>query len=388
MKIRENLGGFKASQGKRISVPANKPQIGKVFGVITTKNTPNKALFEANGGFKGIGTVFYLDYENSKYLDVVDLSKCKIAKPQHASLQKYPLIGELVHLIDAPTPVSQVANTTGTQKYYTGTVNVWNNIQQNAPAGDSLGKTFVEGNDIRNLLSFEGDTIYQGRKGNGIRFGSTVKTHSDQNEWSNIGDDGDPITIIVNGYVTSDTNSLAPNIEEVNKEKSSIYMTTSQKLPLLPGTSIVNPRVNTIKPSDYISPQLILNSDRITLNAKKDEVLLFAKGNIELNTDNIININAGRVAHINSPSIALGTKSDGTYPTEPVLLGGKTHDFLLDLLNSLTSLASYLSSATVPTTEGAICVTDCNAAGEQLLADVGNLIDKLDTITSEKVYTI
>ena len=113
-----------------------------------------------------------------------------------------------------------------------------------------------------------------------------------------------------------------------------------------------------------------------------------AKKAFELNTDNIININAGRVAHINSPSIALGTKSDGTYPTEPVLLGGKTHDFLLDLLNSLTSLASYLSSATVPTTEGAICVTDCNAAGEQLLADVGNLIDKLDTITSEKVYTI
>jgi len=388
MRIRENLGGFKAAQGKRTSIPAQKPQIGKVFGVITTENTPNKELFESNGGFKGIGTIFYLDYENSKYLDVVDLKRCKIAKPQHASLQKYPLIGELVYLIDAPSPVSQVANITGTQKYYTGTINIWNNIQQNAPAGDSLGKTFVEGSDIRNLLSFEGDTIYQGRKGNGIRFGSTVKIHSDQNEWSNIGNDGDPITIIVNGYVTTDTNSLAPNIEEVNKEKSSIYMTTSQKLPLIPGASIVNPRVNTVKPSDYVSSQLIFNSDRITLNSKKDEVLLFAKTNIELNSDNIININAGRITHINSPSIALGTKSDGTYPTEPVLLGGKTHDFLLEILNTMTTLAGFLSSATVPTTEGAICITDCNAAGEQLLADIENLIDKLDTITSEKVYTI
>jgi hypothetical protein len=251
-----------------------------------------------------------------------------------------------------------------------------------------LGKTFTEGNDIRNLISFEGDTIYQGRKGNGIRFGSTVKSRSNINEWSSIGNDGDPITIIVNGYVTTDTGSLIPNIEEVNKEKSSIYMTTSQKIPLQPGVSIVNPRVNTIRPDNYISPQLILNSDRITLNAKKDEVLLFAKGNIELNTDNIININAGKVAHINSPSIALGINKDGSYPTEPLLLGGKTHDFLLDLVTALTSLAGYLASTTVPTTEGVICVPNCNAAGEQLLADVGNLIDRLDTITSEKVYTI
>ena len=387
MKLRENLGRVVSPQGKRTPVPAQKPQIGKVFGVITTENTPTKELFETNGGWKGIGTIFYLDYENSKYLDVVDLKRCKIAKPQHASLQKYPLVGELVHLIEAPSPVSQVANVTGNQKYYTGTINVWNNIQQNAPSGDSLGKTFVEGNDIRNLLSFEGDTIYQGRKGNGIRFGSTVKDRSGQNEWSSIGNDGDPITIMVNGYVTTDTSSLAPNIEEVNKEKSSIYMTTSQKIPLQPLVGIINPRVNTVKPSDYIFPQLIFNSDRITLNAKQDEVLLFAKSNIELNTDNIININAGRVAHINSPSIALGTNADGSYPTEPLLLGGKTHDFLLELLNALTSLAGYLSSATVPTTEGAICVTDCNVAGEQLLSDVGNLIDKLETITSEKVYT-
>jgi hypothetical protein len=388
MRHRVNLGSVISSQGKRTPIPGQKPQIGKVFGVITTENTPTKELFETNGGWKGIGTIFYLEYDNSKYLGTVDLKKCKIAKPQHASLQKYPLVGELVHLIDAPSPVSQVSNISGTQKYYTGTINVWNNIQQNSPAGDNLGKTFTEGNDIRNLISFEGDTIYQGRKGNGIRFGSTVKSRSNINEWSSIGNDGDPITIIVNGYVTTDTGSLIPNIEEVNKEKSSIYMTTSQKIPLQPGVSIVNPRVNTIRPDNYISPQLILNSDRITLNARQDEVLLFAKGNIELNTDNIININAGKVAHINSPSIVLGINTDGSYPTEPLLLGGKTHDFLLDLLNALTSLAGYLASTTVPTTEGVICVPNCNAAGEQLLADVGNLIDRLDTITSEKVYTI
>jgi len=387
-RIRENLGGLVAATSKIPSVPKAKPQIGKVYGIVLDETTPSKELFDKSGGWSGIGTIFYLDYDQSKNIPStnVDLNTCKIAKPFHASNQNYPLIGELVHLMDAPSPSSQVNNTSN-QKYYLGTINVWNNNQQNSLTDDSLGKTFTEKNDIRNLRSFSGDRIYQGRKGNGIRFGSTVKQRSNINEWSSVGEDGDPITILVNGYVTTDSGSLTPNIEEINKEKSSIYLTTTQKLPLQPGASIVNPRVNTVKPSDYISSQFIANSDRITLNAKKDEVLLFAKGNIELNSDNIININTG-IAHINSPSIALGTKSDGSYPTEPVLLGGKTYELFLEICSTLTNLAGFLASATVATKEGAICVTDCNLAGEQLFNDINNLLNKLETITSTKVYTV
>jgi len=389
MRVKTNLSGLVSATSKKRpgSGGGSSIKIGKVYGIITTPNTPTKELYEANGGAASIGAVFYMDYKQVKYSIGIDLTKCKIALPLDSSIRNYPLIGELIQIIDGPSPTSQLSNSS-TQKYYTGIVNIWNNPQQNSPLGDILGKTFIESSEIRNLQPFEGDRIYQGRKGNGIRFGSTVKIHSDINEWSNIGNDGDPITILVNGYVTDSTSSLAPNIEEINKEKSSLYLTSTQKLPLKPGTSIINPRVNTVIPSNYNSSQLIANSDRITLNAKKDEVLLFAKGNIELNTDNIININAGRVAHINSPSIALGTKKDGTYPTEPVLLGGKTHDFLLDLLNALTLLAGSLSAATVATTEGAICVSECNAAGEQLLSDVDNLINKLESITSSNVYTI
>ena len=389
LRIRENLGGLVASTSKKPSTPvATKPQIGKVFGIITTENTPNKELFEKYGRYSGIGTIFYLDYDASKNIDTgVDLNSCKVAKPFQADFQNYPLIGEIVHLIDGPAPTSQLS-TTATQKYYTGTVNIWNNPQQNAPSDGSLGKTFIETADIRNLIPFEGDRILQGRKGNGIRFGSTVKSHSDISEWSSIGKDGDPIMIMVNGYVTTDTGSISPNIEEINKEMSSIYFTSTQIIPLHPGASIVNPRVNTIKSGDYKSPQIILNSDRVTINAKEDDVLLFAKGNIELNSDNIVNINAGRVAHINSPSIALGTKADGSYPTEPVLLGGKTYELFLEICGTLTTLAGFLSSATVATKEGAICVTDCNLAGEQLFNDVNNLLNKIETITSDKVYTV
>ena len=387
MRIRENLGGLVAATSKPQSTFASVPaQVGKVFGVVLNETTPSKELFDRSGGWNGIGTVFYLDYDQSKNITEVDLNTCKIAKPFHASTQNYPLIGELIYIIDGPFPSTQIS-TTQSQKYYTGTVNVWNNNQQNAPGTGDLGLTFNENNDIRRLIAFEGDRIYQGRRGNGIRFGSTVKLKSNINEWSSVGNDGDPITILVNGYVTTDPKSLVPNIEEINKEKSSIYMTSTQAIPLMPGASIVNPQVNTIKPKDYSNSQLIFNSDRITLNSKKDEVLLFAKTNIELNTDNIINLNAGKVAHINSPYIMLGTQKNGDYPEEPAILGNQLHDLFLQLFDSLSSLASALTTATVATSEGVIPVTSLTAdAGPQLSADIENLIDKLEKITSDKVF--
>jgi hypothetical protein len=383
IRIRDNLGGLVAATSKITPTPPPKENIGKVFGVILDENTPSRELFDKHGGWSGIGTVLYLDYPQSKNISVdsVNLSSCKPAKPIHASNQNYPLKGELIHIINAPSPTSQINNQSN-QKYYTGTVNVWNNSQQNSLTDDSLGDTFVENTDHRDLRSFAGDRIYPGRFGQGIRFGSTVKSRSTINEWSSIGKDGDPITIMVNGYVTSNPSKSNPNIEEINKEMSSIYMTSTQKLPLIPGASIVNPRVNTIKPNDYISSQLILNSDRVTLNAKKDEVLLFAKTNIELNSDNIININAGGVAHINSPSIALGSNS-GSYPTEPVLLGDKTYDLFLEICGTLTTLAGYLVQAS--TQDGPIVAV--SSAGTQLFEDIDNLLNKVDTITSEKVYT-
>lgn len=387
MKIRDNLGGLVTSANKLPGGNSStfKPQIGKVFAVIIDENTPSKEIFEKNGSWDSIGTVLYLDYEQSKNIDIIDLNICKKASPFYPQTQDYPLIGELIYIIDAPSPLTQISNN-ASKKYYLGTVNIWNNNQQNAISGDKLGFTFIESSDIRNLRYFEGDRIFQGRKGNGLRFGSTVKLKSNLNEWSNTGKDGDPITILVNGYITDNTGFLKANIEEINKEKSSIYLTTTQTIPLKPSTDIKNPRINTILSKDYSFSQIILNSDRITLNSKKDEILLFSKTNIELNSDNIINFNSKKATHINSPLILLGTNKSGEYPDEPALLGGKTHDLFLRILDTFTKLAGFLSTASIPTPEGNILITDCNLAGEQLLSDIENLNEQLSTITSDKVF--
>jgi hypothetical protein len=384
MRIRENLSGIVASTSRNIVIPPFKQQIGKVFGVITTENTPTEDLFKNNGGFNGIGTIFYLDYDQSKDTTDVDLSACKVAKPFYANSQDYPLVGELVSLTDGPAATSQVTPN-ASQKYYLGTINIWNNNQHNSPSTDSLGTTFNENADIRNLLSFQGDRIYQGRKGNGIRFGSTVSSYSNISEWSSVGNNGDPITILVNGYVTTDKKSLAPNIEEINKELSSIYMTSTQKIPLKPGALITNPVLSSILPPNYTNPQIILNSDRITLNSKKDDIVLISSGFIELNTDNIINLNAGAYTHINSPKISLGTKKDGTVADEPLLLGNKTKDLLTQLMSIIEELSNGLASAVAPP-QGSPLI-GVNVAGASAVGELEALQKQLKNITSTNNFT-
>jgi hypothetical protein len=388
MRVRENLSGIVSSIGKNRNNPSINSQIGKVFGVITTENTPTKELFDANGGYNGIGTIFYLDYNTSKNSDIstVNLNSCKPAKPFHSSNQNYPLVGELVELIDAPSPASQAGNNL-TQKYYTGVVNIWNNNQQNSPSNDSLGKTFVENSDIRKLISFEGDRIYQGRKGNGLRFGSTTKSLLNLNEWSKVGNNGDPITILVNGYITTDSKNITPNVEEINKELSSIYLTSTQQIPLTPDrNNLLNPITKPLQVNKYFDKsQLLFNADRLVLNSKKDEVMIFAKTNIEFNTNNVINLNAGERTHLNSPKNFIGTSSDGTLPTEPLLLGNKTAELLSDLMKAIGDFGSEASSVVTPPAGSPL--VDINAAGVKLTTTINNLLGKLENILSKQNYT-
>ena len=395
MVIKTGLSSFQSyiSQGYTSNFSPsnniNSTQLGKVFGVVLDEVTPSKEAFDKVGGFAGIGAVFYLDYNSSKTLtkDDVNLMECLIAYPFDASIKNYPLIEEVISVIYGTSSSTQVLPSVG-GKYYLGTVNIWNNPQINAPvAVPGSNKTFSESADIRPLQPFAGDFIIQSRRGSGLRFGTTVKSRSYLNEWSSVGNNGDPITILSNGYITTDTGSLAPNVEEINKEKSSIWMTSTQAIPLIPGASIINPINSSLSPSKYINSQIILNSDRVTINSKKDEVLLFAKTNLELNTDNIINLNAGQYIHLNTEKILLGTKSDNTVPDEPVLLGGQTHDLLLEICNTLQRLAGYLSSATAVSSDGALPIPSVNDGGTQLFNDVNNLINKLGTIQSDKVFT-
>jgi len=169
---------------------------------------------------------------------------------------------------------------------------------------------------------------------------------------------------------------------------SSIYMTSTQQIILTPDIiTTLNPLTQPKFPNIYKNgSQIILNSDRVTLNSKKDEVMIFAKTNIELSTNNIINHNAGRRVHLNSPIIWLGTKPDNTQPTEPLLLGNKTTELLRQLISILSTLGTDLTSVVTPL-PGAPLV-GVNAAGTKLAASLSTLRDLLKDITSKNNFTI
>jgi len=391
--MKYQIGGFSnvlSSQGKNNFSSAPSLQVGRVYGVVTTENTPSEAMFKKAGGFNSIGSIFYLDYNSAKNVTGTGdefLNLCSIARPMSPQFQYYPVLGELVALLDAPSPDTQRSlNSTSNQKYYTSVVNLWNNNQQNSqPADDSdnLGITFIENPNIKSLLSFEGDHVVQGRQGNALRFSSTTKLYNDLNEWSSVGNDDSPITILSNGFAYNPKEKF--HVEKINQDASSIYLTSTQQLSLQTDrTGVLNPLTKPIDTSKYFNAQVVINSDRVVLNSKRDEVMIFAKSNIELNTKNIINLNANERVHLNSNTVFLGTVNN-SLPTEPLVLGDKLNTLLETLLDSLYSFGNALSSV-VGSPEGAPAM-DINMAAEGLLNDIDRINDNLEGILSQQNFT-
>ena len=203
------------------------------------------------------------------------------------------------------------------------------------------------------------------------------------NEWSSIGNDDNPITILSNGF------SYDPNknfyVEKINSDLSSIYLTSTQQLPLQTDkTGVLNNLTNPISVSNYFNAQVIINSDRVVLNSKRDEVMIFAKTNIELNTKNIINLNANERVHLNSNTVFLGTVNN-QLPTEPLVLGDKLNTLLENLLDSLYSFGISLSTV-VGSPEGVPALDITSAAGS-LLNDIDRINNNLEGILSQRNFT-
>jgi hypothetical protein len=130
---------------------------------------------------------------------------------------------------------------------------------------------------------------------------------------------------------------------------------------------------------------IILNSDRVILNSKKDEVMIFAKTNIEINTKNVINLNADERVHLNSPAIFLGPYDANNIP-QPLLLGNNTYELLESLLDSLYNFSISLSTV-IGSPEGSPAVDINNAAGS-LLNDLDRINDNLGGILSQQNFTV
>lgn len=227
----------------------------RVKHIILNDSDPEFVKF---GKWNSIGIIKWVPVYSDSYND--DISSMPFAKPFNSNNKKLPLINEIVYIIQLPDNSTQGNN--NIINYYIDTISIWNHPHHNAlpqsgsfskeyietesgtvrkldtePDNVFLGNTFKEKSNIHPLLPFEGDSLFEGRWGQSIRFGSTVKS---KNSWSNSGENGDPILIIRNGQGNQTQYGWIPVIEDINNDDSSMYFTTNQVIPIKVASSNMN----------------------------------------------------------------------------------------------------------------------------------------------------
>jgi hypothetical protein len=315
----------------------------RVTRVILDENT-HPELFNKLGNWDSLGVIFYDDIKNPtpKFIEE------NTAYPIYPHIKYFPLINEVVYIISLPSN-SLYDDGSETKKYYFNPINIWNNPHNNAIPDNifgtdlkevKLGDYFKERENVRGLRSYEGDLIFEGRWGNSIRFGSTSKN----NEWSESGENGDPITILRNGQSPNiKGDNWVPINEIINEDLSGLYLTSYQKIPIKLSSEVYNSYDNApIKANQYNKPQNILTSDRIIINSKKDHILLSSNKSVNINTQESVNIDSKSGFIVDTPKIYLGSKK----ANEALMLGNKTVDLLEKILNEVIGVTEQLSSLT------------------------------------------
>jgi len=371
--LNRNLSSPRGSQDKLANSLLSlngKVVAGRVNDIILDENHPR---FNEVGGLNGLGTIFY------ESIGIESTKESQIAKPLHPQNKTYPLINEIVLLFSLPdTLIGE--NSNSKSYYYINNINLWNHPHHNAypsPVEDNLPpsqqkdyqsveggsvrrvtdesteinlnsplnpsqNTFIERTNIHPLMPFMGDIMYEGRFGQSLRLGTTSKSKSQyKNSWSTVGNEGDPITILRNGQpLKSSDKGWVPIVEDINKDLSSIYLTSYQKLKdfNVASRELYNSyKIKPTPPSQYSNPQIVLNSDRIVINAKSDHILMSSQKSIGMSTVGSVNIDA-KSHYISSNDIKLGSTS----ADQPILLGDNTVNVLLQLTGAIRNLASIL----------------------------------------------
>jgi len=406
MATKYGLNSFVSAQINQQSGIINQPQFVpvRVKSIILNEEHPK---FKELGEWNSLGAIEFEDVSNPSGIS----NTLSVAYPLHPNTKNYPLVNEIVFLMALPsTGIELTWN--ATRPYYVNIVSLWNHPHHNAYPENSfvpppsqvkdytqtevgsvrrvtdqsteiyLGQTFIERSNIHPLLPFEGDIIQEGRWGNSIRFGSTVANR--QNNWSTTGINGDPITILRNGQSPlSNEEGWIPITEGINEDLSSIYSTSTQKIPLeASSTSYVSYKTDPpTNPKEYKdNPQIILNSGRLIFNTTQDHILLSSKKSINLNAVSSINIDAPNTI-IQSTNVYLGSKD----ATESVLLGDTTVSLLKTLVQNLQSFTQICS--TLVGVPPGTPLAPLNAVASQLTTTLSQLSTNLDNIKSKYVKT-
>ena len=335
----------------------------------------NSPLWAETGEWKGVGTIQFQFVDSPTSEKTLSSTDLNLVQPLLPNIKNYPLVNEIVLIFKLPTYVS-IANMDGGEAYYyISPLSLWNHPEQNAypnplanqesesnnsdyeqiEAGNTRkvndesseislngasGGTFTENGNIHPIISFAGDNIIEGRYGNSIRLGNTSNIEAEvTNNWSNSGDNGSPITILRNGQDPEiEPPGWIPISENINNDLSSIYLTSTQQIPI--DTSAYNTDAFTEPPEapdQYIKNQVILNSGRLLFNTNMDSIIISSKKNVSINADKEIGISGEDNVTLLSAEVNLGDLN----ANQALVLGDDfmtQFEILLQNLNNLTQV--------------------------------------------------
>lgn len=278
------------------------------------------------------------------------------ATPVNYNIQDFPLIGEKVLVFKDGTKlyytklatrkrITENRDTTAQRTFGNTKVSTEDAATSRELAGQGVPtnytteditedtNTFVENPSTRGVRPYEGDIIFQGRYGNIIRFGSSKF----QNATTIIPEPNIFLTAGLNKtpkkLTTTDITPYSLQEEDINNDKSSIWMVADQDVAFVPVTGMEGQKaINYKNPTEeYTGPQIFINSDRVVLNSKQHEISLFAKTEINLNSfedislktdQNIflratkdINIQADRSLFLKAAEVTIVSTKNLTYRT-------------------------------------------------------------------------
>lgn len=232
-----------------------------------------------------------------RFLDSQELrpeESLNLAFPLDSNLTRYPLLNELVTIFKALN-----------RYYYMPSINVSNrptsqaifgikketdplpssgqrseDYNQNANGGapqkddssaseEKLGNQFVDLTEVFRIRPQEGDVILEGRSGHSIRLGSNFDKNQAPNLLIRVGPNPVPEKSVTESpYAVVD--------EDINKDLSSIWIVADQVIPLDFATVGNEAHFKTAdpKPSTLDGNQMIINTDRLVINTKRDKLLV------------------------------------------------------------------------------------------------------------------
>ncbi len=317
------------------------PTLGRVYDIVLDENHPN---FQAT---KTIGAIRYNLFDEDNFNE--DPDNLYIAYPLDSTTRTYPLKNEIVIINSGPAE-SVDREDSELKVYYSTVVSIWNASNHNAaPPNDAkstdLGKGIEELDNVNILLPNSGDHIIDGRFGNSIRLGGYKGTGNILTDNTN---DGRPYTVISNGRpFTGDI--LKGTVEDINKDQSSIYITSDHIVPLKQASTKLESNVDkTVIADKYKGAQILLNSDRLVFNSKKEDIIVSAKESVVLSAKDV-GIDGNDYISLDAKKIYLGggakNKDTELGSAEPVILGHRLEDFLQILVDELKALSRKLKSA-------------------------------------------